>query len=276
MTDRRFLASNGRVADVALQGFVDTEEFVTPVRRGVSFGHWLHDAPEGNIDRELLVGDAFDVIEERGDWSFGRSAKDGYCGWFETAWLGPWRAPTHRIAVRTTWGYNSPDFKTPRVLPLHLSSGVTIEETTAGWAQIAVSAGSLWVPEHHLTQSDMDLIEAARLLLGTPYVWAGNSGFGIDCSGLVQVAFHAGGRDCPPDSDVQAGMSGRELTPEEPLAAGDLLFWKGHVAMATGPDTMIHANAHHMAVVEEPIVEAVARIASTDTGPVTRRLRPEL
>ena len=153
---------------------------------------------------------------------------------------------------------------------------MTVEETTAGWARIAVSVGSLWVPEHHLTQSDMDLIEAARLLLGTPYVWAGNTGFGLDCSGLVQVAFHASGRDCPPDSDVQAGMLGQELSPSEPLAARDLLFWKGHVALATGPDKMIHANAHHMAVVEEPISEAITRIASTDTGPVTRRLRPEL
>ena len=106
-------------------------------------------------------------------------------------------------------------------------------------------------------------------------MWAGNSGFGIDCSGLVQVAMGAGGLACAPDSDLQAAMPGEHLVEDAVLEPGDLIFWKGHVAMATGPEMMIHANAHHMMVVEEEIGSAIARIAATDTGPVTLRLRPE-
>ncbi|NNJ67984.1 MAG: hypothetical protein HKP54_08075, partial [Boseongicola sp.] len=48
-----------------------------------------------------------------------------------------------------------------------------------------------------------------------------------------------------------------------------------HVAISTGESTLVHANAHHMAVVEEPVEEAVSRIAASDTGPVTLRLRPD-
>lgn len=275
MSDRRLLAFSGRVADDALRGQVAAEVFVTPERMGLVTGHWLHEAPDGGIDRELLFGDAFDVIERRGEWAFGRSAKDGYCGWVEMAWLGDWQKPTHRVAVRTTWGYGAPDFKIPRTLPLHMSSGVRVLTGREGWAEIAVSAGSLWVPSHHLAEGPLDPVSAARAFVGTPYVWAGNSGFGLDCSGLVQVAMHAGGFACAPDSDLQAAMPGERLSDNVALEPGDLIFWKGHVAMATGPETMIHANAHHMMVVEEPIAAAVARIVATETGPVTLRLRPE-
>jgi hypothetical protein len=52
------------------------------------------------------------------------------------------------------------------------------------------------------------------------------------------------------------------------------MFWKGHVALATGSQTLIHANAHHMSVVEEAIDDAVVRIAASETGDVTTRLRP--
>jgi cell wall-associated NlpC family hydrolase len=215
------------------------------------------------------------VIERRGDWTFGRSAKDGYCGWVDTAWLCPWRRPTHRVAVRTAWGYGAPDIKAPRTLPLHMSTGVHVTGERDGWAEIAVSAGSLWVPVSHLADGPIDVVTAARSFLGTPYVWAGNTGFGIDCSGLVQVAMHAGGHACAPDSDLQAAMPGACLSEADALEPGDLIFWRGHVAMATGPETMIHANAHHMMVVEEDTAPAIDRIAATGTGPVTSRLRPE-
>ncbi|MFG0221280.1 NlpC/P60 family protein, partial [Streptococcus suis] len=44
------------------------------------------------------------------------------------------------------------------------------------------------------------------------------------------------------------------------LQRGDLIFWKGHVAIVRDGDTMVHANAHHLATVVEPIEPAIARI----------------
>jgi len=120
-----------------------------------------------------------------------------------------------------------------------------------------------------------DPIEVARLFLGTPYLWGGNSGRGIDCSGLVQAAFHDCGFACPGDSDLQEAMPGERLGEDVELVSGDLIFWRGHVALVAGQDMLIHTNAHHMNTVEEPVADAVARIAASDTGPVTSRLRPK-
>jgi cell wall-associated NlpC family hydrolase len=233
---------------------------------------------DGGTDRELLWGDRVSVIERRGDMVFARSDKDGYVGWLDAFAVGQPVTPTHRISVRTTWAYGAPDFKTPIVLALHMTSRLRVEDSDGAWTTVTGPDGALFVPTRHILPVDQpqDMLDVARAFLGTPYVWAGNSGFGIDCSGLVQVAFHAAGRACAPDSDLQERMAGTHPGDDDQLQAGDLIFWKRHVALVTGPDSMIHANAHHMAVAEEPISEAVARIAAGDTGPVTSRLRPNV
>ena len=101
----------------------------------------------------------------------------------------------------------------------------------------------------------------------------GNSGTGIDCSGLVQAALLAAGHPCPGDSDLQEAVLGAALEPGIAPERGDLYFWKGHAAMAVDAETLIHANAHHMAVAYEPIAAAIARIAAQGGGPVTSRRR---
>jgi cell wall-associated NlpC family hydrolase len=110
---------------------------------------------------------------------------------------------------------------------------------------------------------ESDFVAVAERFLGTPYLWGGKTSLGLDCSGLVQVALAACGIAAPRDSDVQEKALGKPLassTDLSKLRRGDLLFWKGHVAIVRDEATLIHANAFHMAVVIEPIEEAIARI----------------
>ena len=103
--------------------------------------------------------------------------------------------------------------------------------------------------------SSGDPVEAALAQLGMPYVWGARGGAGIDCSGLVQTSFARAGHSLPRDSDQQESC-GEEAGA---MRRGDLVFFPGHVAIATGPDEVVHASQDKGAVVVERLAELIAR-----------------
>ena len=272
MTDRRTTPFSGRVAHVSLRGRIDaplTEGQPALVVKPVVD---LLDAPGGARDRQLLMGAAVTVIDRDQGHAFLRAERDGYCGWVAEGALGTGPAASHRVCAPATHLYTAPRVQAPELASLSLGSRLAVTSVTGTWAGTPQG----FVPLCHLCPLDQpaaDPVTVAESLLGTPYLWGGNSRFGVDCSGLVQLAFHACGRDCPGDSDMQSSM-GRSLAAEEPLQRGDLVFWKGHVALVVDDARLIHANGHSMSVAHERIDDAITRIAASGGGPVTARQRP--
>jgi cell wall-associated NlpC family hydrolase len=131
--------------------------------------------------------------------------------------------------------------------------------------RFAITASGWHVPGVHLTPvraKKPDFVGIAEQFLNAPYLWGGKTVLGIDCSGLVQVALQAAGRACPRDSDMQELALGT-LSSLSQLRRGDLVFWKGHVAIAYDEQNLIHANAHHMMVTTENTSDALLRIKAS-------------
>ncbi len=229
-------------------------------------------SPTGDRDRQLLRGDRFLVLETDDHWCFGRSEKDDYVGYISEVELSSDETPTHFICARATHEYPAPDIKTREIGSLGFGSKVTVLGDDGKFVEL--SSGTFVPIQHVRPLGDFcdDLVAVAEIFLGTPYLWGGNSPFGIDCSGLVQAALLATGTPCPGDSDQQMAV-GNEVSLDAPYQRGDLVFWQGHVAIACDADTLIHANAHHMAVAHEAIEPAIARIAAQGDGPVIARRR---
>lgn len=273
MSDRRLTPANTRVAAQELRGQVAAEAFVAGEDCAVSAPLAdLRAAPEGARDRQLNHGARFRVLERRGGWAFGQAGADGYCGYVREGDLGVDFEPSHIIAVRASHLYPAPEVKSEAAAALSFGARLRILDESGAFAQTDTG---FFVPKAHLRRAERpfsDPATIAQLFFGTPYLWGGNSAFGIDCSGLVQAAFLACAIPCPGDSDMQVAL-GEGLDPGAVLARGDLLFWAGHVAMAVDPDTLIHANAHHMAVAYEPVEKAIQRIKAQGGGEITARRR---
>ncbi len=273
MTDRRFLRATDRIAHESLRGRIDGREFV--LGRAARIAVPLVDlcaAPDGPRDRQVLMGTPFTILEERGSHAFGFESAHGYCGWLPLAALGPAQDATHWLAAPASHLYPAPDLKRREIAALSLGARLMVEGEEHGFARTAKG----WVWQRHLRPiGDWlgDPVAVARGFLGTPYLWGGDGYAGLDCSGLVHAARVACGLPCPPDSDLQRAMPGADIAEGTELP-GDLVFWRGHVAMVSAPGAIIHANAHHMAVVEEPLADATQRIETAGSGPVLRRLRP--
>jgi len=268
--DRRLTPANGRVAALHLAGTVDADQYLEGWKATVAVPVAdLRAAPSGARDRQLLLGAEVTVFEDRDGWSF-IQATDGYVGYLSSDQLGPQTTPTHFVATLATHAYEAEDFKSPD--RMHLSFGAQVTVTDERRKLFETPYG--FVPKKHLRPLDQpmqDPVTVAQLHFGVPYLWGGNSSLGIDCSGLVAAGLRACGIDCPADSDMQ--REGLGQTFDGDYQRGDLIFWQGHVGMMVDGETVIHANAHHMAVVYEPIAQAVLRIEAQGDGAIIAQRR---
>lgn len=231
------------------------------------------DAPDGRRTRQKRAGEAVTILADAGDAVQVR-ASDGYEGFVARTSLAPPVVVTHAVSAFATHCYPAPDLKSMGTHVLSLPFGARVRVTDERKAFFETDWG--FIPKPHLrplSQPYKDPVTVAQLHFNVPYLWGGNSTRGIDCSGLVQAALHACEIPCPGDSGMQRGAVGTALGDDAPLQRGDLIFWPGHVGMMVDAETMIHANAHHMAVAYEPVDKAIRRIAAQGGGEVLARRR---
>jgi cell wall-associated NlpC family hydrolase len=255
-----------------LQGQVAAQRFVEGVRHQVIEPIAdLRRAPshEAMLDTQALLGERVMVYETTDEgWAWGQLETDGYVGWLSANALGPnGSIPTHRVTAARTLGFPGPDIKLPPMTALPMGAMLAIVRQDE---RFAVNAFGWHFPLVHLAPvkaKQPDFVAVAETLLGAPYLWGGKTSLGIDCSGLVQVALQAAGITCLRDSYMQELALGK-LSSFADLRRGDLIFWKGHVAIARDATTLIHANAHHMMAAIEPAAEAIMRIKAAG-GEVT-------
>lgn len=245
---------------------VDAPALANPVR----IRQWLADltvdqrrALSGRADTQALMGDRVRVAELRGRWvkvvvASQPSPDDdrGYPGWVPRRQLTAKPPATAErratVVTRTAW-LRTDEATSTRVVPVSFGTRLPVAGLAPGVVRVVSPTGALRriarsavvvhpAGEPALQPSPASVVRTARLFLGLPYLWAGDSGFGLDCSGLTWLAHRAHGITIPRDAAPQsrAGVVVTHLRP------GDLMFYATdglvhHVTMYVGDGLMIHA-----------------------------------
>ena len=270
MHDPRLTPARGDIAAKHLEGKVQAARFVEgePFEIADMLAP-LRQAPSADAEQatQALKGERVTIYDRNGEgWAWGQLEADGYVGWLPDAALArPAAAATHKVTALRSFAFPGPSIKLlPVDAPVMESRLAVVREDGV----FAVTREGWFVPKTHLAGLDAreaDFVAVAERFVGTPYLWGGKSCLGIDCSGLVQLSLNAAGKACPRDSDMQRAELGRTLDANESrrFERGDLIFWKGHVAIVRDADTIVHANAFHMATAVETTNDAIARIKAS-------------
>jgi cell wall-associated NlpC family hydrolase len=263
--DPRLFAIREDLADVTLRARFRAPRYAEGRSARVAVGLLpvLHaPQPDAALDTFFHYGEAVRVFEEKDGYAWCQSVRDSYVGYVDAAALTMGDAPatTHYIATMGAYRYAEADLRSPVIdfLPRHapvavVQAGLECRGTAYMWL-----AGDGFLPERCLSTTppaSEDLAAAASLYLGCPYLWAGRSFLGIDCSGLVQEAFRDLGIAVPRDTDMQRDTIGEhvEAASLADLRRNDLIYIPGHVMIYVGDGSVIHASGGEMTVRQDSL-----------------------
>lgn len=273
--DPRIFAYRSDLAAQNLYGRVNAPRYTAgekrQVRRSAIAMRKIPD-PAAGLESEALFGEQLTVFDESDGWAWVQLKRDHYVGYLPAdALTADIQDATHWVRTNGTFVYPKPDIKSPPILHLSITSEVSVKSTDGLFSELASGGYVLTRQLADINTHQRDFVEVAERFIETPYLWGGRTRVGIDCSGLVQISLKAAGIDAPRDSDLQEEHLGEPVpinTSLDRLQRGDLVFWKGHVGIMVDGVMLLHANAHHMLTIVEPLPEAAARIAR-ETGPIS-------
>jgi hypothetical protein len=247
----------------------------------------LYEKPSFSVPlaSELLYGWELEVLEEKDSWVFTRQT-DGYLGWAYRPYLADGYAPkaTHLVLAPSVELRVEPEVNSPISTRVVSGTGVTVIETSNGWARVAANQTG-WMPAHLLrAMTDLPrsvearratLVEDSARMIGAPYLWGGLSGNGIDCSGFTYLLHRWIGIQIPRDADMQHAAA---KPVEPPFEVGDLFFLAEgddyrhvtHVGMSLGGWTMIHSTRLNNGVYVEDLENHPRRKALLSAGSFIR------
>lgn len=269
--DPRIHAFRPDLADGRLRNKVQADRYVEGTEWQVRAPFVsLRAAPDraAMLHTQLLTGESVSLFDEQDGWAWVQNQADGYVGYLPVDDLRPdLQRPTHKVGALRTFLYAEPDIKSRALDMFHFGAKLRVDGQQRNFVQV----GNGWVFVDHLMvlrAAEDDYVTTAYQFVGSPYLWGGRTSLGLDCSALVQLCLQQAGVDCPRDSDQQQQRLGELVTTDADASyafkRGDIVFFPGHVGIMLDGEQLLHANAHHMLCVHEPIGDVLERNRRSD------------
>ncbi|MDB4820959.1 C40 family peptidase [Candidatus Pelagibacter sp.] len=212
------------------------------------------------VTSQILYGEKFKIISKNKNWIKIKVSFDNYTGYIKNKNYDKDHKPTHKIFVLKANIYNKQKNKTKYFLPF--ASRISIIQENKNFIEFEKNK---WIKKNDkkkINHIEKDYLKILKLFLKTKYVWGGKTYKGIDCSAILQLFFYYNNKFYPRDTKDQIKYSAKK-NESRIFKKGDIIFWKGHVAVCINTQKLIHAYGPEKKVLIMNIIETINRIERT-------------
>ena len=212
---------------------------------------------KSEITSQIIYGEKFKILSKNKNWIKIKTLFDNYKGFIRNSKYVEKFSPNYKVSSLKAKIFRKPGIRTNSWLPF--SSKLSVLEQKKNYVQIEKSKWIKKIDIKKLNYKDKNYIKMFKKFLNVKYIWGGKTFKGIDCSALLQIFFSYNNSFYPRDTKDQIKYTKKNLKRRK-FKKGDIIFWKGHVAMCVNSKQLIHAYGPEKKVIIMPIIETINRI----------------
>jgi len=220
-----------------------------------------------SVVTQLLYGDTFKKLEQKGSWIKIKNDSDNYKGYIKNKKFNLNHKNTHKVYILHANLYSKPNEKSKIKKKLSFGSKVKITQQKGKF----LGFDKFWIKKNSLKKINFktnNYFKDINKFINVKYKWGGKHFTGIDCSGLIQLFSNFNNKFCPRDTKDQIKYFKKKIKLHN-IKKNDLIFWKGHVAIVLSKNKLLHAYGPLKKVVIMPIKKTIDRIYRTANLKVT-------
>ena len=215
---------------------------------------------KSRVSSQILYGEKFKILSKNKHWLKIKTSFDNYIGYIQNKNYTKDHKPTHKVSSLKANIFNKPNNKTKYFLPF--ASKISIIQENKKFSEFEKNR---WIKKKDIKKNnhvEKNYLKVLKLFLKTRYVWGGKTYKGIDCSAILQLFYYYNNIFYPRDTKDQLRYSKSNIQIKK-FKKGDVLFWKGHVAVCINTKNLIHAYGPEKRVLIMSITKTINRIERT-------------
>ncbi len=216
---------------------------------------------KSEVVTQLIYGDTFKKIKKTGDWIKIKNNYDNYIGYIKNKNFPAFQKNSHKVHVLLSNLYAKPNNRSKIKKKLSFGSRILVTGKKNGFFKFE----KIWIKKKDVKKINFkssNIFKDSIKFIGVKYKWGGKHFSGIDCSALVQLCLNFNNKFCPRDTKDQIKYFKRKIDFKK-IKKGDLVFWKGHVAIVISKSKLIHAYGPSKKTLIMPIKLTIKRIEKT-------------
>jgi len=193
---------------------------------------------KSEIVSQMIYGESFKIINNSSKWMRVKINEDGYIGYIKKKKFNYYLKPTHKISVLSANIYKYSNFK-KKIGKLSYVSKIKVDSIKSKFAKFQ----NKWIETKNIKpikHKNKNIFKDIKIFKGVKYKWGGKTFNGIDCSALIQVCLNFNNIFCPRDTGQQVIFFKKNIKLNN-IKKNDIIYWKGHVALALTNKKLIHA-----------------------------------